>query len=76
MTSILKKYRKKEEFFMAISRAVQEGSWVKVYDMNNRQIFSEHGTLYGYTSGSVSVKEGNWVKTYDENHRQIASDHV
>ena len=61
---------------MAISRAVQEGGWVNVYDLDNRQLFSEHETLYGYTSGSVSVRDGNLVNTYDENHRQIASDHV
>jgi len=60
---------------MAISRAVQEGDWVYVYDMNNNRLFSEAGKLQGYTSNSVSVRFGNVTYTYDENHNRIGCDY-
>lgn len=60
---------------MAISRAVQKGDWIYVYDMNNSQLFAEMGTLQGYTSGSVSIKKNGWIYTYDEKHCQLSADY-
>ena len=58
---------------MAISTAIQRGSFVYVYDEKNRQIFSHSGQLNGYTSSTVSIKRGSFVYTYDERGRQISS---
>ncbi|MBR4140977.1 MAG: hypothetical protein IKR42_04275 [Campylobacter sp.] len=66
---------------MAITHAVEEGNYVKVYD-GNRQLFSKYlnrntgDKLMGFTSSSVSIKEGNYVKTYNDKGSQISSNYV
>lgn len=57
---------------MAITTAVQQGSWVRVLD-GSRQLFTRSGTLHGYTANSVSIKEGNWIRTYNEKGQQIST---
>ena len=54
-----------------ISTAIQRGSYVYVYDEDNRTLFSVNGELYGFTSTTVSVQRGSYV--YDERGRQISS---
>lgn len=61
---------------MAITVAVQQGKFVKVYDERRRQLFSKFGEVYGFTSNTVSVLEGKWVKVYDEKGRSISSHFV
>ena len=57
-------------FIMAISTAVQRGSWVYVYGEKGQQLTSIAGELHGFTGSSVSVKRGNWVYVYDEHGHQ------
>ena len=49
-----------------IATAVQNGSYVYVYDERGNQLYSKSGVLVGFTSTSVSVKNGNYVHVYDE----------
>lgn len=56
-----------------ITVAVQRGSYVYVYGEGNKHLFSKDGTLYGYTSTTVSVRRGNVVYTYDTRGIQISS---
>lgn len=55
-----------------ISVAVQKGKYVYVYDEKNRQISSQYGELYGFTSSTFSVKKLKYVYTYDEKAHQIS----
>ena len=76
MLFTIKMFINERRKIMAISRAVQNGDWVDLYDMNNHQLFTQMGTLYGYTSGSVSIKRSSgWIITYDENAHEISSDY-
>ncbi len=54
-----------------ISKALQHGDWVDVYDMNNQVIFSRVGRLYQCTGNTVSIKNGHWIDTYDADGNQI-----
>ena len=56
-----------------IQSAIQRGNYVYVYNEKNQQIFSQSGTLQGYTSTSVSVKNGNYVSVYNDKGQKIAS---
>lgn len=64
---------------MAIGNAVQRGSFVYVYDENNRQIASipagsgKDDGLKGYTGSTVNVRRGSFIYTYDEKGRQKGS---
>lgn len=48
-----------------IGYAVQNGSKVTAYDMNNKVLFSVQGQLMGYTAASLSVKNNNKITVYD-----------
>ncbi|WP_163499114.1 hypothetical protein [Helicobacter suis] len=61
---------------MAISTAVQKGTWVYVYDEKNHQLFSKTGELTGFTSNSVSIKRTGWIYIYDEKGHQTGSHHA
>ena len=55
---------------MAIGTAKQNGNFVYVYDESGRLMFTQSGTLQGYTGSSVSVcKNGNTVYVYDDSGR-------
>lgn len=62
---------------MAISSAIQKGTYVYVYDErghNTCQIQAGSGPpdgLVGYTGSTVSVRRGNNVYTYDGNGRNL-----
>ncbi len=58
---------------MAIGNAIQKGSTVYVYNEKNMQIFSQTGTLLGYTNNTINIQRGNAVYTYDANGRQISA---
>lgn len=58
---------------MAIGNAIQKGNIVYVYNEKNMQIFSQLGTLLGYTNSNINIKRGNAVYTYDANGRQIGA---
>lgn len=49
-----------------IAVAKQEGSMVRVYDEQNRFLFTRMGELQGYTATTVAIKEGSRVAVYDE----------
>ena len=51
---------------MAIAMAQETGNNVRVYDENNRILFTIHGELHGYTSNTVTIKQGNILRMYDE----------
>ena len=55
---------------MAISTAVQRGSWVYVYNEKGSQVTTIAGDLHGFTGSSVSVKRGSWVYVFDEHGHQ------
>ena len=57
-----------------ISRAVQDGNWVKVFDMENNYLFSEYGILKNYNTNTVAIQKDKWLYTYDTERRQIACD--
>ena len=56
-----------------IGTAIQRGKFVYVYDEKNHQIFSQYGSLYGFTGSNVSIKRGNFVYIYDERGHQVGS---
>jgi len=64
---------------MAIGNAVQRGSFVYIYDDNNRQkavVPAGSGSndgLKGYTMSQVNVQRGSFIYSYDENGRQTGS---
>ncbi|MBO7053086.1 MAG: hypothetical protein J6W27_01505 [Alphaproteobacteria bacterium] len=55
---------------MAISTAVQRGSWIYVYDENGSQTTTLSGELHGFTGSTVSVRRDGWVYVYDEHGHQ------
>lgn len=61
---------------MSIANAVQRGSWVHVYDNQNRELFVKAAGngpsdgLKGYTSHSVNIQRGGWIYTYNEKGAQ------
>lgn len=56
-----------------ISVAVQNGSFVNVYNERNCLILSRPGTLVGYTSNTISIKNSNGsVQTFNENGIMIS----
>ena len=64
---------------MAIGNAIQRGSYVYIYDENNRQTGSvpagsgPNDGLKGYTSSQVNVQRGSYIYSHDERGRQIGS---
>jgi hypothetical protein len=64
---------------MAIGNAVQQGSFVYIYDEAGRQtgtVSCGHGAndgLKGYTSTTVSIRSGAFIHTYDVNGRQVST---
>lgn len=59
-----------------ISRAKQQGEWVYVFDMENRQLFAQRGILKNYNTNTVSIQIDRRIYTYDTEHRQIACDNI
>lgn len=59
-----------------IAVAIQRGKFVYVYDEKKRQIASQYGDLYGFTSSTFSVKRQKYVYTYDEKNHQVSSNYV
>ena len=58
---------------MAISMAIEKNGYVYVYDEKNRQLFTESGTLHGYTSNTVSIKKvDGYIRTFDEKKHQLS----
>jgi hypothetical protein len=57
---------------MAITAAIQKGTSVFVYNEKNLPIFSQAGTLMGYTGSTVSVKKGSTIYTYNDKGQQIS----
>lgn len=53
--------------------ALEKGSLCYAYGKNNHVLFTKPGTLYGFTSSTMSVKRGNMVYTYDVNGHQISA---
>jgi hypothetical protein len=62
--------QKPKEFNMAISTAVQRGSWVYVYNEHGSQITTLSGQLYGFTGSTVSIRRDNWIYVFDEHGHQ------
>ena len=68
----------KENCDMAIGNAVQRGSFVYIYDENNRQtanVYAGNNTndgLKGYTSSQVNVRRGDFIYSHDERGKQIS----
>ncbi len=61
------------ENYMAISTAIEKQGLVYVYDEKNRQLFTESGTLHGYTSNTVSIKKvDGYIRTFDEKKHQLS----
>ena len=67
---------------MAITHAVQQGRYLKVYD-GSRELFSKYidtapkgDGLLGFTSSSVTVKIGAYTETYDEKGKKIGSKYI
>lgn len=58
---------------MAITNAVERGTFVYVYGDKGKQLFVKPGQLHGFTSASIVVRKGGWLYTYDEKGRQIAT---
>ena len=64
---------------MAITTAVQRGSFVYVYNEHGRVICSlpagsaPNDGLKGYTGSSVSIQRGPFIYVYDENGHQMQS---
>lgn len=58
---------------MAITTAVQRGSWVYVYNEHGSQVTSVYGELHGFTGSTVSVRRGSWIYVYDEHGSQQSS---
>jgi hypothetical protein len=64
---------------MAIGNAVERGSFVYIYDENNRQIATvpagNGGSdgLKGYTVSRVNVQRGSFIYSYDEKGRQVGT---
>ena len=58
---------------MAIGTAHQKGTYVYVYDENNRQLWTKWGELQGYTASIVTIKNGNQLYMYDERGTQKGS---
>jgi hypothetical protein len=68
---------------MAISNAIQRGSFVYLYDQQGRQLCAINAGntakgdgLQGYTGSSVNIRKGNFVYTYNEKGRQTGYVHV
>lgn len=60
---------------MAITSAVQKGSWIEVYD-GSKRLFKEHGVLVGYTSMNVTVKKGIILHVYDEKGKEVSRQYI
>jgi hypothetical protein len=64
---------------MAIATAVQQGTYVRVYNERGGMIFSipsgngPKDGLQGYTGTTVSVRVGGYVRVYNEKGRMIQS---
>lgn len=56
-----------------IVTAIQKGTTVYVYGAGNRLLFTQGGTLQGYTSGSVSIRRGNTIYTYSDRNSLIST---
>lgn len=59
---------------MSIANVQEEGSWIKVYDEDNKRIsqMSSSGvTVVGVASEFFVTEEGSWIKTYDKNCKRI-----
>ena len=61
---------------MMVSYAKQVGSFVQVFDENNRQLFSKAGELVGFTSTTVSIKVSGYVQVFNEHGSQTTSYYV
>lgn len=48
-----------------IGFAVQSGNQVKVYDEDNSYMFSQSGSLAGFTPSSVAVTKNGRTSVYD-----------
>lgn len=60
-----------------IAMAKEQGTFVEVYDENNRHLFSRRGKLHGYTSHAVTVKNGyGYLETWDDKGHLRSSRHV
>ena len=55
-----------------ISVAIEDGSWIDIYDEEGDKIGSvpRCDGLVGFTARSVSVKDGSWIDIYDEEGHQ------
>jgi hypothetical protein len=61
---------------MAIAAAVQNGSFVHIYDERGRRLGTagvSNGTLVGFTGSTVSVRNGSFIHTYDEKGRHVGT---
>ncbi len=56
-----------------IGAAIQRGDYVYVYNERNSMIYSQYGSLYGFTGSSVSIKRGDYVYVYNERGSLTAS---
>lgn len=56
-----------------IGMAQQVGNNVFVYDENDHCLFTRHGKLQGYTSGTVTVKTGRSLCTFNAEGRLIST---
>ena len=63
-----------------IGNVVQSGSWIYIYDENNKRIGGAIPAgkkpgdgLKGYTSNTVNVQSGSWIYTYDEKGKRKGS---
>ena len=67
MTSILKKYRKKEENMKENSSAVQVGNDIHVYKTDGSKVVYSNATLLGFTPDSVILMKNSIKYTYYNN---------
>lgn len=58
---------------MAITTAIQRGNSVYVYN-GSKLLFTQQGTLHGYTASTVSVKRtGITIYNYDEKGKLVST---
>ena len=60
-----------------IALAKQEGSYVRVFDERNQQIFCRIGQLHGYTATTVAVKDNNgYITIWDDKGKWVSARHA
>jgi hypothetical protein len=73
--SFVEAFSNKLEVFMSLADVKEDGSWLRTYDENGRQIAvmsKNNMELSGIGSEFFVCLDGSWIRTYDSNCKQIA----